>query len=188
MLAHAAGHDGVVMRKIRLDIQRDAVKGDPAPEPHPDRRDLRLRRRATRPQRAFRSDHPDADAAGPPLALHAEFADGADHPFLKIMDIGANVPPTSADIEHGVGDALTRSMIGELAAATGPVHRKSVGNEKIRLSRAGSRRDQRRMLKEPNAFRGLAGMNRRHPRLLPGESHPVAHRSVADPPFDHGAK
>ena len=81
--ADPARHDAAEVPEIGVEVDRDAVIGDPAPDPHPERADLGLL--------AARLDHPDADPAGATLALDTEAAEGADQPLLQPPDIGAQI-------------------------------------------------------------------------------------------------
>src|SRR5205085_12166002 len=88
--------------------QRDAMIGHPAANAHADRGDLLLS--------VFPVRYPDADAALAPFAVHAEMDKRADQPFFEIAHETAHAGFALAQIEHHVGHALSRSVIGELAA------------------------------------------------------------------------
>ena len=62
------------MAQIRLHIDRDAVEGDPAADPHADGGNFVLAPTA--------SVNPDADPAFTPLTLDVETGQRLDHPFL----------------------------------------------------------------------------------------------------------
>ena len=71
-IGDAAGHDAVVVRKIRRDVEGDAVEADPASHAYADRGDLVLCRSTADAARLVVADHPDADAILAPFALHRE--------------------------------------------------------------------------------------------------------------------
>ena len=99
MLANAAGDDAPVVGEVGGDVQRDAVEGDPAANPHPDRRDLGLAAAVGR--------HPDADAAVAAQARDPEFGEGADQPLLEIADEAAQVHAFARrQVEHDIGHPL----------------------------------------------------------------------------------
>ena len=122
VVAHAAGHDAGKMRQIRIDIERDAVKRDPAPQPNADRGDLVF----GAPQAALVGPRdPDADAVLAPLAANIEAGERRDHPGLERRDEGADILAPALQVEHHIGNALAGAMIGELAAAARPVDGKA---------------------------------------------------------------
>src|SRR4051794_29566471 len=108
------------MRQLRLDIDGDAVERHPAPQPDADRRDLVLVAGAF-----VRPRDPNADAVLAAFAAHIEGGERADDPFLEAGDIGPHVWPPPFQVEHDIGDPLAGTVIGELAAAAGLVHRKT---------------------------------------------------------------
>src|SRR5262245_65667954 len=105
------------MAEIGVEIDGDAVEGDPAPYPDADGGDLVL------PPTA--AVHPDADSSCLPLAPDVEPGKGADHPFLEIVDIAPQVGPAWPQVEHGIGHALARPVIGVLSAPPGPIDREA---------------------------------------------------------------
>ena len=60
---NAAGHDAVVVREVRLDVDRDAVERHPVADAHTDGSDLVLARAAVGQGRFVGAGHPDADPA-----------------------------------------------------------------------------------------------------------------------------
>ena len=46
-------------------------------------------------------------------------------------DVGAHVAEAPLHVEHDIGDPLAGSVIGELAAAPGPVHGKAGGCQQV---------------------------------------------------------
>ena len=84
----------------------------PALQPDADRRDLVLAAGAL-----VRPAHPDADPVLAPLAAHVERRQRADDPFLQRRDEAAHVRAAALEVEHHIGDALARAVIGELPAA-----------------------------------------------------------------------
>ena len=74
MLANAAGDNAPVVGEVGGDVERDAVEGDPAADPHPDRRDLGL---------AAVGRDPDADAALAAQADDAKRGERVDQPCSR---------------------------------------------------------------------------------------------------------
>src|SRR5690606_4130291 len=100
-----------------LEVDRDAVVGDPAAHAHADRRDLGLA--------PARLDHPDADPVRPALAADVEPVERPNHPFLDLPDVTAQVGLAPLQIQHHVGDALARPVVGVLAATARLEHREA---------------------------------------------------------------
>ena len=82
MLANAAGDDAPVVGEVGGDVERDTVEGDPAADPHPDRRDLGL---------AALGRDPDADAALAAQADDAERGQRVDQPLFEVADEATQV-------------------------------------------------------------------------------------------------
>src|SRR6185312_16462820 len=76
-----AGHDAREMLQRGIEVDGDAVVGDPTADPDADGRDLVLP--------AATPCHPDADAAVAPLGPDIEAGEGADDPFLEVVDEAA---------------------------------------------------------------------------------------------------
>src|SRR5579864_1132383 len=91
--------------------------GDPASQPHADRRDLVLL--------AIGVNDPDSDALRSSFALDSEMRQRADQPILEAAYKASHVGFAPAQVEHDVSDALSRAVIGELPAAAGLENRKS---------------------------------------------------------------
>src|SRR5271169_1795365 len=100
------------MGQVGIDVDRDALKRHPAPQPHADGGDLVLEAVAL-----VRPGHPDADAVLTPLPPDIEGRERPDDPLLEACDIGPDVRPAPLQIEHHIGHALAWAMIGELTAA-----------------------------------------------------------------------
>src|SRR5262249_58852550 len=81
---------------------------------------------------------PYADAAFAALAAHVEGAEGADDPFLEGAYEAPDVRHAPFQIEHHIGDPLTGTVIGHLAAAPGSEHGEAGIQQVVRLgARAG---------------------------------------------------
>ncbi|MBA7705861.1 hypothetical protein ES703_114701 [subsurface metagenome] len=180
-ISHAAGHDGREVREVGLDVDGDAVEGNPAAQAHADRGDLVLMASAL-----IWAFDPDADAVLAPFAADVEMRQRADDPFLQPRHIGAHVGPAALEVEHHIGDALAGPVIGELAAAAGREQGKA-GVEQVLVLAAGPRGVERGVLQQPDQFArppggdiGRAGLHRSH-RLE------IGHGRIGDPPFDGGA-
>ena len=127
MLGDAAGNDAAVMLEVGIDVERHAVIGHPAPHPHADRGDLGL---------AGAMLDPDADPALAPLAVDFEACERANHPFFEVVDVAVHVLTAAGEIEHDIGDALPRPVIGVLPAAPGAMYRKAPGSEEVLVTGA----------------------------------------------------
>ena len=186
MPADPARHDAAEVLEVGLDVEADAVEAHPVAQPEADRGDLVLDIGAT-----LRPAHPDADAIGPDLAGNVEPRQRGDQPRLQQRHEAADIATATAQVEHHVGDALTRPVIGELPAAARLMHREPVRLQQILRPGAGAGRVERRMLQQPYQLAGAtlgdggdAVLHHRHRRL-------VGHLAVADRPVDnarrHGA-
>ena len=166
------------MRQIGRDIERKAVQRHPALDADADGGDLVLGVFAF-----LGAPHPHADAIVAALAAHAERGQRADDPFLDRGDEAAHVRRAALEIEHDIADALAGTVIGELAAAAGDVHRKARLDQLLR-PRRGAGGIKRRMFEEPDEFARLALRNRRRACRHGGERIVVVDRRVAHKPLD----
>src|SRR5690348_9143671 len=147
------------MRQLRLDIDRNAMERDPAPQPYADRGDLVL---VLWP--LVRPPDPDADAVLAPLAADVEGGQGPDDPFLQRRDIGPDIGAPTLQIEHHVSHALAGAVIGDLAAAPGHEQGKTRLKQVASFAaRAGS--VERGVLQEPYHLRRFLRGDRSGPRL-----------------------
>ena len=60
--------------------------------------------------------HPDADLVLAPLAADREGRERGDQPALERGDEAAHIRRAPVEVEHHIGDALSRPVIGELPA------------------------------------------------------------------------
>ena len=94
-----------------------------------------------------------------------------------------NVGPPPREVEHDIGDALTRPVIGELPAAAGAKDRKARIDEVLRLgARSGGVKGG--MLEEPDALRRPAGRDGLGPGLHLRKRLLVTRQARRDEPFD----
>jgi len=178
----AAGHDALEMRKLRLHIQCHAVVADPAPDPDADGGDLVLARsRIGRRSLA----HPDADAAVAAFAHDVELAEGGDQPGLQILHEAPDVAVALLQIQHHIGHALARPVIGHAAAAAGLVDREATGIQHLVLGGTGASGVERWMLQQPDHFRRGAVTHRGHPLFHEADGGRIVHRVITDAPFDN---
>src|SRR5260370_4613067 len=177
----AAGDDRREVRKVRIDIDRDAVERHPAPQPHADGGDLVFKARTL-----VRPADPDTDPILASLAPHMEGRERPDDPFLKTSDIGPHVRPPPLQVEHDIGHPLAGTVIGELTAASGRKHRKT-GVEEVTGLAAGPGGIERGMLQQPDQLGRLAGSDLGYPRLHGRHSLEIRYRPVGYPPFDRAA-
>ena len=98
--------------------------------------------------------------------------------------MAAYVASPSLQIEHDIGDALPRSVIGVLPAAAGAMHRQARRVEQILRPRAGPGGVERRVLQQPHQLSRCALADRRDPGFHFRHGFLVGHQLVADPPLD----
>lgn len=107
---NAAGDNAAEMREIRVDIDRQAVQGYPAPDAYADGSYF-----------CFPSIAVVAPDAYAPLCAargDAEIGEGIDHPALDSMNEPPDIAAALRQVELNVGNALPRTMIGVAPAAT----------------------------------------------------------------------
>ena len=107
--------------------RRSAPGRDRSPSGAPGRRS---RRSCPRARRSGAGD-PDADPSVAPLAPDVEPRQRRDDPFLEPPDVTAHVAAPALEVQHHIGDALPRSVIGVLPAAAAAVHRQTRRVEQV---------------------------------------------------------
>ncbi len=178
LFAHPARHDAGKMREVRLHIERHAVQRDPLRHADADGGDLVLEAFAF-----VRPAHPDADAVLAPLAAHVEGGQRPDDPFLQRGDEAAHVRPAPLEVEHHIGHALARPVIGHLAAAAALEHRKARFDQLAGLG-AGAGGIKGRVFEKPDQLRLFAGGNGRRARLHGVHRRLIGHERIAHAPLD----
>src|SRR4029450_183133 len=108
------------MRKVWVDIERDAMQRHPLLHAHPDSGNL-----AFAPFALFGPPYPDPNAVIAPLPAHPESGKRADDPFLERGNEPTDVLGASFEIEHHISDALARPVVSCLPSATGLVERET---------------------------------------------------------------
>ena len=169
--------------EIGIDVERDAVQRRPAPHAHADGGDLVLGRFAQRRRRLVGPRDPDADPVLARLADDVERLQRLDQPAFERGHIGAHVGPAALEVEHDISDPLPGSVIGELAAASGAMDRKT-GFDEVAVLGARAGGVERRMLDEPDAFGRVAARDRLGARLHLRQRVGVLRQSRGDDPFD----
>ncbi len=96
--------------------------------------------------------HPDADASLAQFALHIEACQRCDQPAFEVADKGAHIGIAALQVEHDIGHALPRPVIGVLAAAPGPEHRETLWRQQVLFVRARPGRVERGMFEQPDEF------------------------------------
>src|SRR4029077_17050056 len=132
LLVDAAGHDAAEVAKVRIDIEAEPCQAPPAFAPDANGRDPVLAAIAL-----VGAAHPHADPFLAALAADVERSHCADQPFLEVRHEPAHVAVAALQVEHHVGDALARPLIGELTPAACRKHRKPRLNKVFR-ARAGA--------------------------------------------------
>ena len=106
-----------------------------------------------------------------------------DQPMFERGDVGSHVGPAALEVEHDVTDPLPGSVVGELAAASGAMDRKT-GFDEVALFGARAGGVKRRMLEEPDAFGRVSARDRIGARLHLHERVGILRQSGGDDPFD----
>ena len=183
MIGDAAGHDAGIVAELGIDIDRDAVEGDPVADAHADRGDLVFTWAAIRQFGLVRPHHPDTDPARAALGGDVEAGQGTDRPFLEVVDVAPHVLPPGPQVEHDVGHALAGPVIGVLAAAARDMDRKAHRLEQVLGPGTGARGVERRVFQQPHQFPRAAGTNVGDPRLHRGQGLLVGHETLGNAPF-----
>lgn len=106
LVGDAARDDVLEVGHVGVDVEGEAMAGDPMVETDPDGGDLG-------------SSHPDAGVSGEAFTLETVVGEDADDHFFE----GAQVPAHGAlplgEVEDGVGDELSGAVAGDIAAAVG---------------------------------------------------------------------
>ena len=102
------------MGKVRRDIYREPVHGDPTPDPHPDSTDLGFA--------AVDILRPDANPAFRPPAIDTQVRERSNHPPFNRMHEAADIAPPLLEVEHQVTDPLARPMISVSPTTSGLDH------------------------------------------------------------------
>ena len=175
----AAGHDAREVLEVRRHVDAEAVRAHPAAQAHADGGDLVVAA-LSRPL----PPHPDADAAAERLALHAQLRQGIDDQPFQRRNVGAHVAEAATDVEHDIADALSGTMIGVLAAATGAVDGKASPIQEIAVSGAGAGRVERGVLQQPDQLARGAGSDGIDAGGHDRASRLIGHKPARDEPFD----
>jgi hypothetical protein len=107
--ADAAGDDQLEGREVGADVEREAVRGDPAGDADPDRADLVL-------------GQPGAGQARNACRREAVVAARPDHHLLEVADVTVHVAPSWRKLEDRVADHLPGAVVGDVAAAASLEH------------------------------------------------------------------
>src|SRR5690606_23182430 len=99
--ANAAWHDSGKVLQRRIDVEGDAVKGDPAADADADRGNLVGAIFAVAAI-FVGARHPDADCARPPFSVDIEGGKAGDKPVFEGGDVPADVLLALLQVEHHV--------------------------------------------------------------------------------------
>ena len=171
------------MRKIGIDVKRDAVQRRPSPHAHADGGDLVLGCFAQRGRRLIGSRDPYANPVLARLADDVERFQRLDQPAFERGHIGSHVGSAALEVEHDVSDPLSGSVIGELAAAASAMDGKA-RLDKVALLGARACGVKRRVLDEPDALGRVSARDRLRARLHLHERVGIFRQSGCDDPFD----
>ena len=149
------------------------VQRHPAAHAHPDTGDLC-------------PSNENADLARKPLALDAEMRKRRDQPVFEKCDEGSHVAPARSKVEHDIGHALARAVIGEAPAAPALEHGEPVGRKQLARRGTGAGGVDWRMLQEPHAVRRLATRDGSGATIHGGDGLLVGHETPAPQPFNPG--
>src|SRR5690554_5684614 len=127
MLADAAGHDAGKVIEIGIDVQAYAMKRHPFADAHTDGGNL-----VFGGETFFRAPYPDAHAAFTQFAFHVELCQRGDQPGFEVLHEGAHIRLAAFEVEHDIGHALPRPVIGVLPAAPG-----AIDGEALRVDQVG---------------------------------------------------
>ncbi|MNY16473.1 hypothetical protein D3C86_1497400 [compost metagenome] len=167
------------MVQVRLHVQADAVEADPFADLDADGGDLVF----AGPARALALD-PYADTALAHSSLDAELIQSADDPVFQTMHEGAHVLAAPIQVQHDIGHALARPVIGELPAPPRAVDRETVGGQQVVVLGRDARRIEGRMLQQPDHLLGLARRDGGDAGLHGGDGGLIVDIAGRDRPFD----
>ena len=113
-LAQAAGDDLLEEIEVVADVERHAVRGDPAAHPDADGRDLA--------QVTPRFAEEDAGHAFDAAGAQRELGQGVDRHLFEVVDVAAHVAAVGTEADDGVGHELPWHVAGHVAAARDVEH------------------------------------------------------------------
>src|SRR5436853_3822322 len=108
-VSDAAWHDHPKVLQVGVDVEREAVTGNPARDSDADGGDL------------FVTD-PHAGQPGDALAFDTVFANRANQDFFDVAHVTVHVAAIRLEIDHRIADQLARPVISHVAAASGLVN------------------------------------------------------------------
>ncbi|MND95854.1 hypothetical protein D3C80_881190 [compost metagenome] len=100
------------------------------------------------------------------------------------MDEAAHVTASLVQVQHDIGHALARSVIGELPAPSRAMHRKPIGREQVRVPGRDPGRVERRVFQQPDHFIGRARRDGGDARLHGGDGGLIVDIARRHRPFD----
>ncbi len=159
MLGDPAGHDPAKVAEVGLYVDRQTMEAHPFLKPNTEGRDFIFAYRPIGQEGFIGAGNPNAYASVSNLAMHVEFGESCNDPLFHIAHETTHIAPTFAHIEHHVGHALTRTVVGILPAAFALVDREPIRFEQVRRFRRRARRIERRMFDQPNRFFGFTCVN-----------------------------
>ncbi len=107
-VAETTWHDEVKVRKAWVDVEGEAVHGDPAGYPHTESTNLV-------------GAEPDTGGFFVAVGGDIEVGEGFDDPLLQPPHVAVQPQAERVEIENGIDDELPRPVVGDVAAAVGLV-------------------------------------------------------------------
>ena len=111
-----------------------------------------------------------------------------DQPVLERADERPHVAAAPREVEHHIGHALARAVIGEAAAAPGLEDGKAIRRQQLGGIGAGASRVDGGVLEQPDAVLSLPPRDRGYASIHEGNGLGVRHRLRARQPFDLGRR
>src|SRR5215471_165245 len=106
LVRYPTGHDHLEILEVGVYVERKSVAGNPAGNPDSNCGDLLV-------------SNPHSRQAWDPCAGDIKISKRTDQDIFKVAHITVHITPVRFQIDYRIADQLTRSMIGNIAAAPG---------------------------------------------------------------------
>ena len=117
MVLNSAWNDAREVLELRTDVDGDSVESYPVPDSNSNGRDFIF-------PLSF-ALNPYADAIGSALAADVKVFERVDNPLLEVVDEESDVAFSFIEIEDGVCNSLSGSVVCVLAASSGLINGKA---------------------------------------------------------------